>query len=113
MKNSVSRKKKEIKCSSIMQQDINIYKLLKSEKLDVIRSLLDADRSIILALIETWLNGEFPQQLLDVDGFLCNTRDRRPPENGGSVIVYVPVYVKSQLMKMGNLEEFEVLKVTC
>lgn len=51
-----TRKTKRIRNTSITYEHVIICNLLKSGKLDAVRSLFDTDRSNILALIATCLN---------------------------------------------------------
>ena len=77
--------------------------------MEAVRALLAENRNTVLALTETWLYPDYPQQLLEVEGFICHRKDRPKNLRGGGVIVYIPEYLPSEALE--DPADFESLCV--
>lgn len=78
----------DLKCLSAIHCNINsLYAHNSDHKLGELESLVDATKTDIIALTETWLDSTIPNQMLSIGGFLPPIRKDRN-RHGGGVLIY-------------------------
>ena len=72
------------------------------------RSLLDDEPNVIMALTETHLNEYFPTQLLEIDGYNVFRRDR-VGQDGGGIMLYIPEHFFTEGLEISPDAELSCL----
>ena len=108
----VSQAEKKKRESSIEFCHLNICGIIGDSKFDYVQQLLTAKPNVILALTESHLYPDYPEQLLQVIGYQCYRKDRLG-KRGGGVLLYVPDYIRSAEVERDQSISHETLWVRC